>query len=68
MTMFSPVARAIRCRAAGLRPMPRQVGSTTLTPPACLKASSSAIASGSSSSAQLSRLTNGSIRSSPMMP
>ena len=30
--MFSPVARAIRCRAAGLRPMPRQVGSTTVDP------------------------------------
>src|SRR3954453_19818757 len=66
--MLRPVASLMRTSASGLRPMPRQVGSTTVRPPAWWKASSSATASGSSSRAQLWRLTKGSIRSSPTKP
>src|SRR5258707_839351 len=34
MTMWSPVARAIRAKPAGLRPMPMLVASTIARPPA----------------------------------
>src|SRR3954451_24019256 len=66
--MLRPVASLMRTSASGLRPMPRQAGATTVRPPAWRKAMTWATASGSSSRAQLWRLTKGSIRSSPMMP
>src|SRR6266850_6419041 len=53
--MLSPVARAIRARARGSRPIVVGVGSTTVRPPACLKSRISSCATCSSWSRRLSR-------------
>ena len=65
MTICSPVARAIRCSARGSRPIPRHVGSTTVSPPASRNRRTSSVAVTSSKSSQLSRHMKGSWRSSP---
>src|SRR5206468_3145844 len=56
MITLRPVARAMRARARGSRPIVFGVGSTTVRPPACLNSKISSWATCSSRSCKLSRL------------
>src|SRR5579885_871829 len=65
--MLRPVRRLMRWSAAGSRPIPTLVGSTTVRPPSSTKRSSSSTAASLSNRLQLSRLRKGLRRSSPSM-
>ena len=68
MTMLSPVAALIRCSACGSRPMPRQVGSTTVRRRRRRTRAAPRSPAARRRARNCRRLTNGFMRSSPRMP